>query len=65
MTLHKPVYFDAGLRTEAREGVLSVFPSGSNWAVNGKTGVAAPFPHPAYGLLWGLAYVLWEEGVEA
>jgi len=50
-------YFDAGLQVEAREGGL--------WAVNEWTKVAAPFPHPAYGLLWGLACVLWEEGVEA
>jgi len=49
-------YFYEGLEVEVRKGVL--------WAVNEGTGMAAPFPHPGYGLLWGLAYVLWDEGVE-
>jgi len=49
-------YFAMGLRVEVREDRL--------WAVDVNTENAAPFDRPDYGLLWGLAQVLWEEGVE-
>jgi len=54
------VYFHMGVQVEVREEAKEK----KLWAVNEWMGTAAPFPHQAYGLLWGLAYVLYKNTVE-